>query len=371
MFAISGGIDFSRSLVDIDAAAGLLDGLSAAEQRTLHPLLAGLPALRAIFRNDDAAGLDSARELADHPDPWVRALAHSMAGALLINLGEVAAAEAEFDRGLAGFRELGERRGLGQVLFVRAELSANRARREAAVAALEEAREILEQLGDREDVGQLVIRMAVERVRAGETGQARELLAVADRIAHEVGAEDQKLIVRHLLAEMARWQGRLDEARERLDAVLADVERAGTPIGQRHAMMLVSKGELELAAGDLDGAHRCYRQALSKALESRDRPVIARVVELRAGIALVEGDAERAAALLGTAEVLRGMADEADVDVVRVRATARAVLGEEGFALAHRRGTARSREEALAALAAEVSSAGGTPAAPAARTPPR
>jgi tetratricopeptide (TPR) repeat protein len=283
----------------------------------------------------------------------VRALAHSIAGALLVNLGEIAAAEAELDQGLAGFRELGERWGMGQVLFARAELSANRGQREVAVATLEEAREILEQLGDREDVGQLVIRMAVERIRAGDTEQ------------------DQKLFVRHLLAEMARWQGRLDEARERLDAVLADLERSGTTIHQRHAMMLVSKGELELAAGDPGAAHRCYRQALAKALESRDRPVIARVVELRADIALAAGDAERAAVLLGAAEVVRGMADEADVDVVRVRAAARAALGERGFALAHRRGAARPRAEVLEGLAEELSSAGGTPAAPAGRTPPR
>jgi predicted ATPase/DNA-binding SARP family transcriptional activator len=371
MFAISGGTGFSAALGDIDAAAGLLGEVSPAERHELHPLLAGLPALQAIFRNEDAGGLDSTRELADHHDPWVRALSHSIAGALLINLGEAAAAEAEFDRALAGFRELGERWGMGQVLFARAELSAARGQREVAVAALEEAREILEQLGDREDVGQLVIRMAVERARAGDTEQAWELLAVGDRIAHEVGAEDQKLVVRHLLAEMARWQGRLDEARERLDAVLVDVERGGIPIQQRHAMMLVSEGELELVAGHLAAAHRCYRDALAKALESRDRPVIARVVELRADIALAEGDAERAAVLLGTAEVVRGMADEADVDVVRVRAAARAALGERGFGRAHRRGTAWPREEVLAALAEEVRPAGGTPAGPAARTPPR
>jgi len=241
---------------------------------------------------------------------------------------------------------------MGQVLLARAGLSAGRGQQDVAVAALEEAREIFEGIGDREDVGQLVIRMAVERARAGEMEQARELLAVGDRIAHEVGAEDQKLFVRHILAEISRWQGRLDEARELLDAAITDLERGGIPIDQRHAIMMVSKGELEVAAGDLDSARRCYRRALAKALESRDRPVIARVVELLAGIALGEGDAERAATLLGTAEVLRGMADEADVDVVRVRATARAALGEEGFALAHRRGTARSRDEVLAALAA-------------------
>jgi hypothetical protein len=75
--------------------------------------------------------------------------------------------------------------------------------------------------------------------------------------------------------------------------------------------------------------------------------------------------------LLGTAEVVRGMPDEADVDVVRVRAAARAALGEPGFARAHRRGTARPRAEVLEGLAEELRSAGGTPAAPGGRTPPR
>jgi predicted ATPase/DNA-binding SARP family transcriptional activator len=371
LLSISGGADFARSLQDIDQAEELVSGLPPDEPRRLHPLVAAPPALAAIFRNDETGGLARARELQYHPDPWVRALGHSMAGGMLINLGEVADAEAEFDTGLRGFRELGERWGWGQVLISRAELSAARGQQGAALSDLQEAREIFEGLGDREDIGQLVIRLGVERARAGETEQAKDLLRFADEIAHEVGAEDQKHSIRHVLAEIARWQGRLDEARELLDAVIAEFERGGIPVDQRHAMMMVSKGELEVAAGDLEAAQGWYRRALSKALESRDRPVIARVVELHAGIALAEGDAGQAATLLGAAEVLRGMPDEADPDVARVRAAARAALGDQGFARAHRRGTARGRAEALAALAAELSSGAGTPAAPAGRTPPR
>jgi hypothetical protein len=105
--------------------------------------------------------------------------------------------------------------------------------------------------------------------------------------------------------------------------------------------------------------------------------VIARVIGLAAAIALADGDPGRAAELLGTADVLRGMPDESDVDLRQVREAARAALGDPGFALAFRRGAARPREEVLAALAeevgaaAEVSSAAGRPAGPAARTPPR
>ena len=50
----------------------------------------------------------------------------SVAGAVLENLGEAAAADAELQAGLAGFRELGERWGLGNILVARAERSGTR-----------------------------------------------------------------------------------------------------------------------------------------------------------------------------------------------------------------------------------------------------
>jgi hypothetical protein len=86
---------------------------------------------------------------------------------------------------------------------------------------------------------------------------------------------------------------------------------------------------------------------------------------------LAEGRAERAATLLGNAAALRGIPDEADPDVLRVRAAARAALGDEGFTLATERGTAQPRDELEAAMTTEVTSSAGTPGGPAERTPPR
>ena len=51
-------------------------------------------------------------------------MARLLAGALLVNLGEAADGRGELDQALAGFRELGERWGVGQALVARAELSA-------------------------------------------------------------------------------------------------------------------------------------------------------------------------------------------------------------------------------------------------------
>jgi hypothetical protein len=341
---IAGGVDLGAGLELGAEAVVLVDGLPPDEPRRSHPILTILPALMAMFGNDHLVALDRLAANYGHPDPWMAAMAHLLTGALSVNLGEAGTAEREIDQALARFRELGERWGTGQGLVARAELLSSRGHPEEAMAALGEAREVLAGLGDREDVGQILIRTAGERARAGQVAQAEADLEAADLIAHEVGAEDQKLHVRLTRADLARWQGRFDEARKLLDSAIADYRRGGFPVEQVHAVALVALGHIEVVTGDPEAARACQAQALQVALAAHDLPVIARVLVLGAAVDLAGGDAGGAAELLGTAEVLRGMPDEADVDLRRVRE---------------------------AALAAEVSSAAGTPAGPAERTPRR
>jgi predicted ATPase/DNA-binding SARP family transcriptional activator len=369
--AISGGVDLQPALGLGAEAMTALDALAPEERRRSHPVLTILPALLAMFANDDQAALARLAADREDPDPWMAAMAHLLTGFLQVNLGEAGAAERELDQALARFRELGERWGAGQALVARADLASTRGQHERAMATLEEAMEGLAGLGDREDVAQILVRRAGERARAGQVAEATDDLDAADRLAAEVGAEDQKLNVRLTRADLVRWQGRLEEARALLEEAIAHYRRGGFPVDQVHAVALVARGHIELAAGDLAAARGAHDQALRVALATLDRPVIARVVELGAGIALAGGDPGRAAGLLGTAETLRGMADEADLDLRRITAAARAALGGPGFDRAYRRGAARPREEVLADLAAEVSSAAGTPAGPAGPPPPR
>jgi predicted ATPase/DNA-binding SARP family transcriptional activator len=368
---MSGAVDLTTALELGARAMALVEALPPDEPRRSHPVLLILPSLLAMFGNDDQVALDGLVANHDHHDPWMGAMAHLLSGALMVNLGEADQAGDELDHALARFRTLGERWGIGQALVARADLSSGRGRPEEAMAALAEAREVLAGLGDREDVSHILIRTAGERARAGQLDQAEDDLEVADRIAHEVGAEDQKLNVRLTRAELARWQGRLDDARKLLEDAIADYRRGGFPVEQVHAVSLAALGHLEVAAGNLTDARDCQRRALEVALRTHDRPVIARVVALAAAIALADGDPGRAAELLGAAEVLRGMPDEADLDLRRVREAARAALGDRGFALAFGRGAGRPRQEVLAALAGEVSSAAGRPAGPAGPPPPR
>src|SRR6266511_734997 len=369
--ALSGGQDLTRSLEYLEHAAGVLSQVPPHDPSLLHPGPAMLPIISAILRNDEDTAMEHAHRLRDNPDPWLRALARVIGGQLLINQGEARQAATEFEAGLEQFHELGERWGIGQTLFARVELSAYSADHGSVIAALQEAKEILAGLGDREDVGHIMVRSANTRALAGDVEGARRDLEAAERIAEAVGAIEERLYNCWLRGQIERWEGNLDAARPVLESGLRESRDGIHPFGQIHSSILASLGHLELATGNLSAARGWYERAMVVALGTKDRPVMARVVELRAAVAVAEGDPERAATLLGEATTLRGLPDEADPDVARVRAAARAALGDEGYALAHQRGTARPRDQVEAALASEVMSAAGTPAAPAGRTPAR
>ena len=81
------------------------------EPRRSHPVLTILPAVRAMYGNDDPVALERLAANHDHPDPWMAAMARLLTGALMVNLGEAGTAERELDQALAGFQELGERWG--------------------------------------------------------------------------------------------------------------------------------------------------------------------------------------------------------------------------------------------------------------------
>ncbi|HEX8858644.1 MAG TPA: AfsR/SARP family transcriptional regulator, partial [Actinomycetes bacterium] len=368
---LSGGEELSGSLEYLDQTARMMAALPHDDPRLLHPMAALLPVMNAILHGDDAAALELVRPMATHPDPWTRALEPFITAQLLINLGEARQAETLLDQAVERFRALGERWGIGQALFARVDLSAYSADQRTVIPALLEARETLAMLGDHEDVGHVMGRLAWVRAQAGDLAGARRDLEEAERITRSVGAREERLYLGWVAAQIARRAGDPETARTRLDEGIANSMEGQHPYGQLHASLLTVRGYVELDAGDLEAAREWYERSLVVALRTRDRPVMARTLELLAAIVLAEGRAERAATLLGNAAALRGMPDRADPDVLRVRAAARAALGDEGFTLATERGTAQPREELEAAMAAGVTSAAGTPAGPAERTPPR
>jgi predicted ATPase/DNA-binding SARP family transcriptional activator len=369
LVSITGGSGIERSLGSMERAAALVAELPGDDPNLAHPALALLPVLAAILRGDDAAGLSWARSQRNHPDPWVRALVPLVVAQLLINLGEAGEAQRQLDLALERFSQLGERWGIGQTLSARVELSAMRGDEQDVAGALKEAEQVLAGIGGREDIGQIKIRLALAHARAGDLAAAQRELAAAERIAEAIGSDEQRVYLLLTRSNIARWEGNLEEARALADAGFGALHGGLPPFEQFYSLLLTARGHVAAEMGDLDGAHGWYQRSLEVAVKTRDRPVIARAVELLAAMARAEGDPERSATLLGQAAALRGIGDEADPDVLRVRAAARAALGDEGYALAYERGTAWRREDLVEALMAEVTSSVGTPAGPAGRTP--
>jgi hypothetical protein len=105
----------------------------------------------------------------------------------------------------------------------------------------------------------------------------------------------------------------------------------------------VALGRAAEAAGDAGEALTWHRRALADGLGGRNRPMTAQVAEGLAGVALLEGDGERAAVLLGVGATLRGTVRAGDPDVTRVAAGSRARIGDAAFEAARERGAAITR----------------------------
>jgi hypothetical protein len=79
-------------------------------------------------------------------------------------------------------------------------------------------------------------------------------------------------------------------------------------------------------------------------------PILAGVVQVLAGHALLAGDPERAGVLLGMATGLRGVPDRGSPDLLRTADRARALLGDEAYDRAYAEGAGLPRDEAIARI---------------------
>lgn len=116
---------------------------------------------------------------------------------------------------------------------------------------------------------------------------------------------------------------------------------------QFRALILTSLGHLAVSRGERAEAAAALEEALGSALSAKDMPVVARVGVGVADLWLSRGDRTRAATVLGAAERLRGLADRATPDTLRLTA---ALTGEPALARAYAQGRTLDRADALALL---------------------
>jgi predicted ATPase/DNA-binding SARP family transcriptional activator len=321
-----------------------------------HPALRLIPSLAAMF--DDPSGPENGFRLAEplfhDPDPWLRAVAKVFVAQLRLNFGQSAdQAETEMRESLAGFRAIGERWGISFALSCLGDLAAARGDFEQAVGWQREAIALVREVGLREDLPQMDLKLARVLWLAGEVAEARVVLKRARVAAEEVGLSEVLASVAYGYATFARMEGNLDEARRSMETAV-DNMRHPVAVPQFRAMALHTQGLISAAGGDLTAAREDHSAAVRLAVESRDAPVVALTLVGVADLALREGEPERAAFLLGAADGVRGYRDRSVPDLERITGEARAALGDAGFEAAYHRGAPTRTATAIEAAGLEV-----------------
>ncbi|MGW0060198.1 AfsR/SARP family transcriptional regulator [Streptosporangium sandarakinum] len=334
----------------IEAARSILAGLDGMPRQpfalVVQAVVLGLPDedhhLRSIRRMDRLG-----------PDPWTRALINFGLGYHWWSNGRPVEAERGFEAALENSRSIGDRWGTVTALTSLAELAIWRRDDGRAAGLVGEAMSLAEELGATTDLADLLCRRAELDVRAGDLDGARAGYERAAGFARRAGDPAALAGARLGLGEVARVRGDLTEARACYKAALAGCDLEGHLAEEVRGRLRIALGRLAEMEGDAREALDRHLSVLSGTAWRRNPPLAALAAEGLAGVALLEGDGERAAFLLGLGVALCGaFAPDGpnDPDIARVGAGARSLVGDARFEAAHRRGGGLTVGRALATL---------------------
>ena len=304
------------------------------------------------YWTDGRGWLEGALALAG-PAGRARARADALWGAGLLawHQGDRAEASARLEESLATWRELGERPGVAHSLSLLGLVSWSGGDEPAGRLLIEESLAILRDAGETWDVALalgVLGRMALQR---GDDAAARSRLEESVAIRHEVG--DTWVIAQNLnsLGDLARLGGDYERARALYEESLA----LSRPLRSKAtiASLLHNLGYVASVQGDQRRAAALFEEALGLFRALGDRPGMAECLAGLAGVAAAEGRPERAGQLFGAAQgVLEAagarMSATNRADYERNVATARALVGDEGFAAAWAEGRGMPLEQAVA-----------------------
>jgi predicted ATPase/DNA-binding SARP family transcriptional activator len=278
----------------------------------------------------------------DSEDPWVRALARLQLGKARIVLGQGGRdGEADLELALAEFRGLGERFGISFALSELAEQIAKHGEFADACELYEQAVAVVTEVGATEDVIRMRTSQALLYWLNGDQDASAAAMAEAERNADGVTWPYALVELALAQAELARWGGRVEEARHHLGVAttfLGDDAEQGYVRAEVH-------DALGYLAADLGAARTHRATAWQMASEAGIAPLIAKVIVGIADLAVRLGRCDQAARLLAASVAVRGQPDRSNPDAARIEQAARRHLGDAGFAEAAREGTQASWPE--------------------------
>ncbi len=307
------------------------------------------PGIGMLVDDGETAKLTLDRNLA-HPDPWARAMLNLMSAVQAENNGDVETLQYRLPLAMAGFREIGDRWGIGTTAAAMSTLDSRQGRIEEAIAHLQESRQLMIQLRAVDDECFALNRIGMLRFRLGDLEGARKDIETAVEIAERTGSAMSVAFGMFGLAVLTHHEGNTPKALVMAYQSLAQLSTAPFSPPQVKALIHCGIATLNMSADNPIGAAQRLRDAYQAVLASRDMPVAAVLATGVAEYLLARGDAAGAAEMLGSGVKLRGMEDLSDLDVRRVAGAVRAALGPEDYDRHHGSGRNLTKDAALAQI---------------------
>jgi len=254
------------------------------------------------------------------------------------------------ERAEAVFAQLGERWGLASAGRIRAEHWSRQGRLDEAAAALCEAAGLFDELGSTGDAAEAYAELAVVVARLDSAEAAWAPLQLCAERA-EADREPRTLAyVRLARAQVLLSAG--DREAALADIVAAEEALDGTVIEARVRVCGAAfKAMIDLSYGHTDRARHALQGMAPRHIDGAAGADLTVAARIGAAIALAEGDADRAATLLGAAKALLGFDDGRGYDAeLRTPERTREALGDKAFDAAYADGAALGRDAAVALL---------------------
>ncbi|MEU3627382.1 AfsR family transcriptional regulator [Amycolatopsis coloradensis] len=337
----------------LDRHLPLVDDLTLTlDKAPRNPALLLLMGVVAGPPGDDDALIKRSQALLAHSDAWSLALAPTGYGLRALMQGDLETAEQFLREGAEAFRRIGERWGLSMALDHLSQILIWTNRQTEALETMNEALRLIRELGASDDNADLLSRRGGSKLLQGDAAGARADFELAIEIARRAGMPESRAAGYIGLAFLTRHEGDLAGARALSELALAECSGGSFAAEGVRAGAKISLGWVLAAEGDADGAEELHRLALVSADSWHDSITVALAVEGLAGVALLRGDPERAAVLIGAAVTIRGTPFAVDLDAALLRTTVRERLGDD-FDRAYRRGLGLRGAAHLAGLPSE------------------
>ncbi|MFF2553610.1 BTAD domain-containing putative transcriptional regulator [Nocardia sp. NPDC058058] len=279
-------------------------------------------------------------------DPWSQAFVRLGDGLGLFMSGRAAESEPEFLAALAGFRGIGDRWAIAATLDKLTAVAELRGDHGTALTLIDEAIAMGTELGMAADIADLLSRRGDIRASGDREGALHDYERAAD-LARAVGATDMRANALRGLGDIASATDP-GSARAYYEAALESSGDKSIGAVEARARALIGLARLSIAEQAVVQGFSHYRAAFDLALGSGLSPVAASAVEGMAAASCSSGAPEVAAALLGAAETMRGLASTGDPEVSGLVERCRNTLGDRDFNVAFGRGTGLSADQVIA-----------------------